>query len=157
MDDQNARYDRPVLYLDLDDTVLTWRDGSPRAGAGSREFILWALARFEIRWLTSWAPSGCMDPGLLRELAGMIDVPVAALARIRGLDWEGGSKVDGIAWLEHAVLERPFLWLEDATLPDAALDFLAGSGYLHCFRRCDVTRDPEALRSLHRELAAAHP
>jgi hypothetical protein len=147
--------ERPVLYLDLDDTVVSWATGEPRGAEDAGPFLRWALDRFEVRWLTTWAPSGLMDGGLLVDLCKLTGIPAERLQRIRGLDWEGGTKVDGIAWVEHVVMGRPFVWIEDDTVPPAALEFLDHHGYLACFHRCDVTRDAEALRRLHGELEAA--
>lgn len=142
----------PVLYLDLDDTIVSWADGSPRPGRGATEFLLWALDRFEVRWLTTWCPDGRMDPALLADLSKLTDVPVDRLRGIRGFDWQNGSKLDGIAWLEHVVLGRPFLWIEDSTVEPGALEFLARHGLRDRFRSCDVTRRPDDLRELHRVL-----
>lgn len=145
---------RAVLYLDVDDTIVSWQGGSPSGGPGAREFLEWALARFEVRWLTTWAPSGRMDERLLKDLSKMTKLPKERLRGIRGLDWEGGSKLDGIAWLEHLVMGRPFIWIEDDTLPAEALEFLARFGFAPCFIRCDITRDPAALARLRSELEA---
>lgn len=143
---------RPVLYVDLDDTLVSWSTGEPRGAPGADRFVRWALDRFEIRWLTTWAPSGRMDAKLLGDLCKLIGVSTEELRRIRGLSWEGGSKLDGIAWLEHLVLGRRFVWIEDESLPDHALDFLVRHGFRKCFHHCDVTREEGALRRLHRRL-----
>ena len=143
---------RPVLYLDLDDTIVSWATGEPRGAPGVDEFMMWALRTFEVRWLTSWTPGGQMEESLLVDLAKLTGVDVDLLRCIRGLDWEGGSKLDGIAWLEHVVLERPFVWMEDGTLPDPALEFLRAHGFADCFVLCDVTRDEGALTRLHQRL-----
>lgn len=143
---------RPVLYLDLDDTIVSWSSGEPRGAPGVEDFLRWALRRFEVRWLTSWTPSGQMEESLLVDLAKLTGVDVGFLGCIHGLDWEGGSKLDGIAWLEHVVLDRPFLWIEDGSLPDSALEFLRAHGLDECFVRCDVTRDEDALARLHQRL-----
>jgi hypothetical protein len=145
---------RAVLYLDLDDTVISWAAGFPAGAPGLREFLIWALETFEVRWLTRWARTGAMEPRLLADLAAMSGVPVERLAAIRGLPWGGTDcKLDGIAWVEHIVLQRPFLWLEDETIGVRATDFLAAHGFAGCWHHCNVTRDPHALRVLHRQLA----
>lgn len=143
------------MYLDLDDTLVVWSDGSPSGAPGTREFLHWALESFEVRWLTRWARDGRMDEKLLNDLAKLTQVDVEALRPIQGLDWSGTeSKLNGIAWLEHVVLDRPFLWVEDDTIEPAALEFLEANGLADCFCRCDVTKDREALRTLHAELLA---
>lgn len=143
---------RAVLYLDLDDTVLSWADGKPAPGTGVREFLLWALEHFEVRWLTRWARDGCMDPGLLVDLCKLTGVETDRLRTIQGMDWSEGTKLDGIAWSEHVVLGRPFVWLEDDNTGAEHQAFLASHGLADCFHHCDVTQDPEALREAHSEL-----
>lgn len=155
MDTPDPARTRPVLYLDLDDTMVAWAEGKPHPAHGVEPFLSWAFERFEVRWLTSWAPTGCMEPRLVDDLAKLTGISGERLRSIRGLDWEGGSKVDGIAWLEHAVLGRPFLWIEDATIKDAYLELLERHGWLDRYRRCDVSREPDAVERLHRELLDA--
>lgn len=147
--------DRPVLYLDLDDTILTWESGEPAPAKGVREFLLWALEHYEVRWLTRWAPDGRMDPDLLVDLSKLTGVETERLKEIRGLDWEGGSKLDGIAWVEHLVMERPFIWMEDDNTGAEHCSFLVLHGFGECFRRCNVTQNANALRQVHAEMKAA--
>lgn len=144
---------RPVLYLDLDDTVISWKDGSPSGAAGLREFLVWALQTFQVRWLSRWARNGCMDPGLLRDLAKMSGVEEELLVPIDGLDWdETDDKLNGIAWLEHVVLQRPFVWVEDESVGTVTTDFLALHGFGGAHYHCNVTRDQDALARLHQVL-----
>lgn len=145
-----------MLYLDLDDTIISWSGGKPRAAAGAREFVLWALERYEIRWLTTWCPTGEMEASLLGDLCKMLEIDVEALRAIRGFDWEGRSKLDGIAWLEHTVLRRPFLWVEDDFgFGEVELEFLAQHGFLDRYRWCNVTEHPESLIRIHEQLREA--
>lgn len=143
----------PVLYLDIDDTLLSWADGQPRPVAGSEGFLRWALARFEVRWLTRWCPSGEMPPDLLGDLAKMVRIDPAELGHIRGSRWDFSSiKADGIAWLEHIALGREFAWVEDrGGVSDRDLELLATAGLAHCYYECSVTEDDTALvRVRHR-------
>lgn len=143
----------PVMYLDLDDTVISWVGGEPKAGPGARDFILWALERYEIRWLTTWCPTGEMEESLLHDLCKMLEIDVEALRHIRGFDWDGLSKLDGIAWLEHTVLRRPFLWVEDDYgFGERELHFMAEHGFLDRYRWCNVTEHPQSLISIHEQL-----
>jgi hypothetical protein len=148
---------RPVLYLDLDDTILTWASGEPRAAPGAREFLLWASRRYEVRWLTRWCPSGAMEDHLIDSLCSMLELERDALREIAGLDWEGGeSKLNGIAWLDHLVLRRPFLWLEDETgVGEREKRFLEEHGLLGAYRHCNVTKDADALCRVWTELERA--
>ena len=146
---------RPVLYLDLDDTVISWDGGHPHGAPGATEFMEWALSRFEVRWLTTWCPGGEMEEGLLHDLCKMLRLPPERLEQVRGFDWEGGgSKVNGIAWLEHLVLGRPFAWLEDPLgFGEREREFLAAHGLLDRYYCCNVTNDPASLQVAKRALA----
>jgi hypothetical protein len=146
----------PVLYLDLDDTVISWADGYPSAAPGAHSFVLWALARFEVRWLTTWCPDGEMPPNLLRDLCTMLEFDTPQLMHVRGFSWATtGSKLNGLAWLEHLLLDRPFLWIEDENgFRDGERRVLSELGLIERYRHCNVTRDPLSLRRLHRTLEA---
>lgn len=147
---------RPVLYLDVDDTLISWRGGSPHAAPGAREFLLWALELYEVRWLTTWCPSGEMEESLVGDLARMLRVDRAVIRDIRGFDWEGLSKLDGVAWLEHVLLDRPFLWVEDDYgVGEAEIEFLAAHRMLDRYRWCNVTERPDSLRAIHQQLLRA--
>lgn len=144
----------PVLYLDLDDTVISWAGGRPHAAPGAREFVLWALEHFEVRWLTTWCPGGEMEESLLGDLCKMLNLPPHWLRHIRGFAWEEGqSKLNGIAWLEHLMLDRPFVWLEDGYgVRERERSVLAAAGLLDCYHCCNVTEDRDALRRVHETL-----
>jgi hypothetical protein len=145
---------RPVLYLDLDDTVISWEGGSPHAALGAGEFVRWALAHFEVRWLTTWCPGGEMDEKLLTDLGKMLSLPVDELREIRGGEWDReGSKLNGVAWLEHVVLGRSFVWLEDDYgFKEREREFLVANRLVDCYRHCNVTVDPACLTRVHAEL-----
>jgi hypothetical protein len=143
----------PVLYLDVDDTLVSWRGGNPHAGPGAREFLLWALERYEVRWLTTWCPNGAMEDRLLADLAKMLEIEPATIRGIRGFDWEGRSKLDGIAWLEHVLLDRPFLWVEDDYgVGERERAFLSAHRMLDRYRWVNVTERPDSLSRVHDEL-----
>lgn len=151
---------RPVLYLDLDDTLIAWPDGrrgSPRAARGARDFLCWALEHYEVRWLTTWCPDGRMEAGLLGDLARMLDLSPQTLEQVHGLDWsESQCKLDGIAWMEHVVLRRPFLWLEDEYgFGEREQAFLDAHGLGACYRHVNVTTDADALGPVHAALRDA--
>jgi hypothetical protein len=145
---------RPVLYLDIDDTLVTYSRGRPEAAPGARDFLLWALEHFEVRWLTTWCPSGTMDPDLSRDFCHMLKVEPDVIGRVRGHDWAfSSSKLDGIIWLEHLVLGRPFLWVEDDYgAGDLERDVLERLGLGASLLSCNVTRDTNALVRLHERL-----
>lgn len=145
----------PVLYLDLDDTLVVWSEGKPQAAPGAHDFVRWALTRFEVRWLTTWCPSGEMEEGLLGDLAKILKFQPDELRHIRGFSWDSeGSKLNGIAWLEHIAMGRTFVWLEDDYgFRDRERAVLTEAGLLDCYRHCNVTVDPHSLARAHASLA----
>lgn len=147
----------PVLYLDIDDTLLRYpdgREGDPRPAPGAAAFLSWALERFEVRWLTRWCPTGEMETDRVRSFCRMLEADPERVGRIRGLNWMGSdTKLDGITWLEHVVLGRPFLWIEDEYgLGQRERAFLRLHGFDDRWRHCNVTERPGALRALHGSL-----
>jgi len=55
--------------------------------------------------------------------------------------------------LEHLVLGRRFLWIEDEYgVGERERRILAQSELLASYRHCNVTEDPWALARLHRQL-----
>lgn len=154
---------RSVMYLGIDDTLLRYPDGRdarpvPTPGAG--EFLAWALDTHEVRWLSRRCPSGTMNDEMKERLSRLPGLEVGRLDSVRGLDWScSGRKLDGIAWLEHLVLDRPFLWIGDESdLRAPERELLAGLGLEDCWRVCNATKQQGALNRLHetlqRELAA---
>jgi hypothetical protein len=123
------------------------------AGDGAREFLLWALERYEVRWLTFWATTGEMDLVRAHSLAGILGVDVERILSIRGLDFsEHLDKQDGIDWVEVRK-GRPFIWVEDANyVGDNLRERLERKGLLDRWIACDVTNDKDALKRIHRAL-----
>lgn len=169
---------KPVLYLDVDDTLLsmheryyppekrrpasTWRHYG-YAAPGGRDFLLWSLEHFEIRWLTWWCAWGEMEDLQRERLVKEFDLPAGTLAGVRSACFgnsEGCHKTAGIAWDEHEA-GRPFWWVEDC-ISERERQVLRGRGALDRWIPCNVTEDPEALRrawgrlkqSVEREAAA---
>jgi hypothetical protein len=138
--------ERPVLYLDVDDTLIMWNDAHPygKAAPWAREFVLWAVEHCEVRWLTMWCPAGRMAPHREAELALLLGVPVETLDGIRGIDFaDTFDKTDGIDWEEHA-RGRPWIWVED-DLPSREVAKLRGRGAIHHYHATNVSRDAGAL------------
>jgi hypothetical protein len=149
---------RPVLYLDLDDTLLRWEGRHPGPAEGARDFFAWILETFEVRWLTRWCPDGILSERLAGDLAAMLDTEPSTLARIRGFDWSHSDcKLDGIAWVEHVVMGRPFLWIEDDFgVGRRELRFLEEHGLVDCYHHCNVSVDAGSLVRLHDTLRARY-
>jgi hypothetical protein len=153
--------ERPVMYLDVDDTLLTYHKsawvGVPLiasadqivAAPGACDFLIWALEHFEVRWLTCWCPSGAMHSNAAARLGKALGIDPDVLVAIRGIPWitHGLDKTNGIDWPEfHA--GRPFVWVEDEILPSERIT-LAAHGASGCWIDCNVTRDPERLLAVH--------
>jgi hypothetical protein len=96
---------RTVLYLDIDG-VLQYADGNcwrPRLEA--EDFLKWAVARFECRWLTNWADPNRTIP---KDLG--ITVP-PGIIEVR---WREMFAGDGYPFKAAAVRDdESWLWLED--------------------------------------------
>jgi hypothetical protein len=96
---------RAVLYLDIDG-VLQYADGDrwkPRLEAG--DFLKWAVARFECRWLTNWVEPNRTAP---KELG--ITVP-DGIVEVRWRETFAGA---GYPFKAAAIRDNePWLWLED--------------------------------------------
>lgn len=88
-----------------------------------------------------------MEEKLLHDLAKMLSLDPGVLQHIRGCEWPAeGSKINGIQWLEHLVLGRPFVWLEDEYgFKARERDFLEENGVLGAYWHCNVTEDPQSL------------
>jgi hypothetical protein len=155
---------KPVLYLDIDDTLLMfpqqctrawaeqWPSGEPAPGAGA--FFLWALAHFEVRWLTMWCPGGVMYPASAARLGQLLAVPAEAIAACRGIDFrecDGWRKTNGIDWVEHRA-GRPWVWVEDELLPDERELLRQRGGSAH-WVPCHTSKYPHRLREVWEELA----
>ncbi len=148
---------RPVLYLDVDDTLLPANEEYMvrvegrnlfRGAPGAKELFLWARDNCEVRWLTYWAPYGKMSDWQQRRLAILLDVPLAYIEQVSGRQWAFGlpnvtSKCHGVYWEEHDA-GRPWLWLEDG-LPPNEHEELAERGASHNYWKVDVTEDVNGL------------
>lgn len=116
---------KPVLYLDVDGVLIQFREdrtrlhyqmhkgGFPAERVG--DFIRWANANFEVRWLTSWAMCGAMRPVVKTQLEAILWESVPNWVNPKG--WRSGEKVDGIDFDDP----RPWFWLDDETKRDRPL------------------------------------
>ncbi len=154
---------RPVVYLDIDDTLLrshedslVWYQHTPRTrrlfrpAPDAREFFLWADANCDLRWLTYWAPYGYMSDRHVDYLTFLLDVPVRQIRDVRGKQWAfmqgdapNSGKCNGVDWIEHEA-GRPWVWVEDGLPPDEIAELRQRGAWSH-FIRCNVTENPNAM------------
>lgn len=115
----------PVMYLDVDDTLLTFNEAYWRkkygaginalpvdhivAAPGAGAFLRWSVEHYEVRWLTCWTGSGVMGEDAVRRLSKALDVPPEMIAGIRGRPWGYNNKTEGIDFDDP----RPFRELLD--------------------------------------------
>jgi hypothetical protein len=99
--------ERPVLYLDVDDTLIMWNDAHPygKAAPWAREFVLWAVEHCEVRWLTMWCPAGRMAPHREAELALLLVSPEYRAALLASRRQMGALDLDTARTIARAVAQ----------------------------------------------------
>lgn len=154
---------RPILYQDVDDTILG-RRGQP--AVATPVLLRWAMRHFEVRWLTMWAPSGTVAPDLEASLAMALGLEIAEVramanphpfpvvpvrfARLTEFEsWRDKSK--SVRAMLAETPEREWVWVEDDDLlaPERAFVAQHPTRYF-C---TDSYRDPRALLNTYQELA----
>ena len=144
--------ERPIAYLDVDDTILRHPSaGETAAAPGAAEFLRFLARHFEVRWLTRWCPGGIMRPAQLSQLARHLGLPVPDLDGFRNpctfedLETPDGypSKWRALDW-DAIAAGRPFVWIENyITREDEAV--LARHRLIDSYIHCDVTAEPGRL------------
>ncbi len=151
--------ERPIAYLDVDDTILRHpAEGDAVAAPGAADFLRFLAKHFEVRWLTRWCPGGKMRPDQLRQLERHLSMPAAELAPIRNpcrfVDEEPAGafpvKWQALDW-DAIDAGRPFVWIENYITPEDEL-VLAARGLYDRYIHCDVTAEPGRLAEVRRIL-----
>lgn len=155
--------ERPILYLDVDDTILMFpptrtkewweknKGGAPAPGV--REFLEWARPTCEVRWLTCWAMGGHMGEEAEARLARILKVPLALIAGCDNpIPWGGSplGKPGGIDWTAHEA-GREWAWVEDG-LPPEEMQVLKGRCVEERYYYTNTSVHPEALAQTLRRL-----
>lgn len=138
---------KPILYLDVDDTLLIWP--GPVAGCGAREFLRWAKQHFEVRWLTMWCPRGDLGDRA-SVLATLLNMERAELAEIVNpvpfwVTYSSRDKTQSIQ--DGAIAERrPWVWVEDPYLSRYEQEWLREyPDYAANYYETAVSSDPEGI------------
>ena len=141
---------KPVCYLDLDDT-LTRRTAelpSGKAAPGASDFLRFLLRHFEVRWLTMWCPDGNMHEEGLGWLESFFGIPRDELRHVRNMRSFTIAEGTRFKWeainFTEAQTGRPFVWLEER-LHEADVEHMERHGCRDCFIECDVTANPYRL------------
>lgn len=148
---------RPIVYVDIDDVLVAWppgrgREAAPHAGS----FLRWLLASgVEIRWLSSWCPSGTMTADRQADLAALLGVGPDELDGIENpMEFPSGpypKKHVAIDW----ETSRPWVVVHDERWHKANLDALEAAGKLDCYVRVDTSLRPDDLWTAQRAIATA--
>lgn len=148
----SAPSSRPALYLDIDGILLR-RTRQQGFGAMSRyeivsgatEFLEWAVAHFDVFWLSTRTSDGNVDNAerAFRHASpsAMRSGPLACLIRsIPAAQWST-AKINGI---DSA---KPFLWIDDDPDP-ISVTHLTKRGLVHQLINVSADRTPDLLSSL---------
>lgn len=112
---------KPVLFLDVDDTIL----GGKGPGRGAADFIRWCKQHFEVRWLTMWCPDGKLGQHNGTMLAKYLDMDVEELLEIENphpfpvdayhfsLPRNWRDKSVSVKAMLAETPDRPWVWVED--------------------------------------------
>lgn len=138
---------RPVAYLDVDDVLIQWKGRHRMAAPHAANFLQFLREHFEVRWITSWCPSGEMSEDRLLTLAELLQVEPEVLRWIRNPRSFPG-KPHGYPPKHYAIDfgdSRPWVWIEDEHLHKSNLDELARRGVRDRYVECNVSWRPDDL------------
>jgi hypothetical protein len=123
------------IYLDIDGTLLAHEQG---AANFADDFLQFVLNHFPDT--TFWLTTHCWrhENRAVEVLAPFLKTKTARLIeKVKPTDW-GTYKTDGIDF------GKPFFWYDD-TLYQEEEAILKHRGALECFRRIDLSQDPNQL------------
>jgi hypothetical protein len=144
-----------VVYLDIDDVLVRWEGRHREAAPGAAEFLRWLLEVAEVRWLSSWCPTGTMRPDRIATLAGLLSLPAHEIVGIRNpRGFRGVHRYPP----KHEAIDfgdtRTWIWLEDEHLHRSNLDELKRRGMGERYWHCNTSLDPHALQRVRLKIEA---
>lgn len=136
---------KPVLYLDIDDTLLVHRGICPKAAPGAKDFLLWSVKHFDVRWLSMWFCKGYKLEHHVYELAEYFDLPPEFINDIPSPAFTmEGSFRDECNKASVIDFNENFVWVEDGLTRlerETLRKHKAGLRHIPC----NVTADPSRL------------
>lgn len=147
-----------IVYLDIDDTLITWTESGMVAAPDAGSFVRWLHDHFEVRWLTAWAPIGKLWEHDAAQLAWLLNekkvddtlsemIWLLNKESINPRSWQN-LKTDAIDFDDS----RPWIWIEDDIL-DREKVILADKKVPANWIRCNVTEDINAILKTWDEVA----
>lgn len=130
---------KPIMFLDVDDTVLRFRgktNGKPAFLA--KEFFLWSLENFECRPLTMWATAGWFFEERAVQLAGLLEVHPDLVRNWKNPLGFREYKTEALNWDE--LKDRRWVWVEDGLLRKE-IDILKENKSFPNFISCNVSHN----------------
>lgn len=163
---------KPVMYLDVDDTlvrhpddpyqedIIEFYNANPDGGPPNnvKEFLEFAQEHFEVRWLTFWCPNGTMEESRKDDLANILAVPRSLIENIRNpMGFMGARqpsglftatlKTNAIDWDEYEA-GREFVWVEDDMMQPMEFQILRGYKARDNYICCNVSKNPNRLNEV---------
>lgn len=150
---------KPILFLDVDDTMIAHPKGV--AGTAAAEFLRWAQAHFEVRWLTMWAVSGTVNEEYVSDLARILKVSEAEIRSIHNphafpvwnnpFDTNWRDKSHSIRKMLLETPTRDWGWVEDPYTTPSEREFISEHPDRYFETSCSA--DPHALIRTAQKLA----
>lgn len=145
---------KPIMFLDIDDTLLRCIDRDCVAVSDAGSFIRWAQQHFEVRWLTAWAVASMSDQDAVRLAEKhQLGLTSEEILMIPVQSWFGKHlalndqfALDKTVDFDFEELEqRGFVWVENELL-DSERSVLREKGWEDRFFLTNVTANPGALQ-----------
>jgi hypothetical protein len=149
---------RPIVYLDIDDVLIAWPpSGGRQAAPHAAAFVRWLISSgIEVRWLTSWCPTGTLSDDRRRKLAGILGMGEEELRVI-----QNPHEFPGVPHRyppKYRAVEmdsgRPWVIVHDEHWHKSNLDALSDAGRFESYIEINTSRRPGDLLRATAEIAA---